>query len=83
VLIDPGIIARLGAVRTDAFKAGPGILMERPAFRAMIAGRLGPVQRTLALLAIELADMAARKRSPDDAFAVDVGAAVPARRGTL
>ncbi len=43
----------------------------------MIAGRLGPIQRTLALAAIERAQVAAGERSPDHAVAVDVRAADP------
>src|SRR5260370_17489946 len=32
VLVDPGVIARLGAVIAEAFKAGAGLLVEPPAF---------------------------------------------------
>src|SRR5262249_57516579 len=49
VLVDPGVIARLGAVVPEAFEAGSGILVERPAFRAVIAGRVRPVERTFPL----------------------------------
>src|SRR5712675_2890239 len=49
VLVDPGVIARLGAVLADAFEAGAGILMERPALGAVIAGRLRSVERRFAL----------------------------------
>src|SRR5262249_43616480 len=66
----------LGAVLADAFEAGPRILVERPALRAMIARRLGSVERTFALAAVEAADVAARERHPDDAPA---GGVAPAR----
>src|SRR6202008_2619985 len=56
VLVDPGVIARLGAVLADALEAGAGILIERPALRTMIAGRVRPVERSLALAAIETAE---------------------------
>ena len=49
MLIDPRVIARLGAVLADALEARTRILVEAPALRAVIAGRLRPVQRTLAL----------------------------------
>src|SRR5262249_19109908 len=75
VLIDPAVVARFGAVLADAFEAGPRILVQGPTLRAMIAGRLGAVERTLALAAVEAADMAARERHPDYALAVDVAPA--------
>ena len=55
VLVDPGVVARLGAVVSEAFKARAGIFVERPAFRAMIAGRGRSVERTFALAAVEAA----------------------------
>src|ERR1700682_1384261 len=64
VLIDPGVVARLGAVVADALEARAGILVERPAFRAMIAGRFRAVERALAFRAIEAAEMAAGERYP-------------------
>src|SRR5207249_3775765 len=75
VLVDPAVIAGLRAVRADAFEAGPRILIERPAFRAMIAGRLRPVEQTFALAPVEAADVAARERHPDHTLAVDIAAA--------
>src|SRR5580700_5688312 len=75
VLIDPGVVARLGTVVADALETRAGIFIERPALRAMIAGRLRSVERALALAAIESTKMAARQRYPDHAFAVDVAAA--------
>ena len=68
VLIDPGVVARLGAVVADALETRARIFVERPALRAMIAGRLRPVERTLSLGAIEAAEMAAGERNPDYAF---------------
>ena len=64
VLIDPGVVARLGAVVADAFEAGARILVERPALGAVIAGRLRSVERTLALAPVEAAEMAARRATP-------------------
>src|SRR4029434_10650450 len=75
VLVDPAVVARLGAVLADAFEAGPRILVERPALRAMIARCLWSVERTFALAAVEAADVAARERHPGDALAVDGGGA--------
>src|ERR1700733_8225133 len=60
MLVDPGVVARLSAVVADALEARARIFVERPALRAMIAGRLGAVERALALAAIESAEMAAR-----------------------
>src|SRR3984957_12427553 len=75
VLVDPGVIARLGGVIADAFKARARIFVERPAFRTMIAGRLRPVERAFAFAPVKTAEMAARERHPDHAFTVDVAAA--------
>ena len=69
------VVARLGAVLADALEARARILVERPALRAVIAGRLRAVERTLALAPVEAADVAARERHPHHALAVDVGAA--------
>src|SRR6202035_2513731 len=60
VLVDPGVIARLGAVLADAFEAGAGILIDRPAFRTMIAGGVRPVERAFALAAVKAAEVTAR-----------------------
>src|SRR3984885_12509500 len=75
VLIDPAVVARLGAVVADALEAGARIFVERPAFRAMIAGRFWAVERALAFRAMEAAEVAAGERHPDHALAVDVAAA--------
>src|ERR1035437_5320838 len=61
VLVDPGVIARLGAVLADAFEARSRILVERPALRAMVAGRSRAVERPFALASVEAAEMAARQ----------------------
>src|SRR4029077_18520075 len=68
-------VAGFGAVLTDALEARTGILVERPTLRTVVAGRLGAVERGLALAAVEAADVAARERHPHDALAVDVAAA--------
>src|SRR6266568_2021493 len=75
VLVDPGVIARLGAVIAEAFETGAGILVEAPAFRAMVAGGVRAVERALALAPVEAREMAARERPPRDAVLVDVAAA--------
>src|SRR5262249_29321837 len=69
------VVARLGAILADPLEAGAWILIEAPALGAMIAGRLGPVERPLALAPIEAADVARAHRGPYDALLVDVGAA--------
>src|SRR5207247_605348 len=66
VLVDPRVVTRFGAVRTDAFKSRSGILIERPTLRTMISCRLRPIQRTFALASIEASQMAARERNPHD-----------------
>src|SRR6266508_672701 len=53
VLVDPGVVARLGAVLAEAGEAGARILVERPALRTMVAGRRRPVERALALAPVE------------------------------
>src|SRR5580693_1499585 len=75
VLVDPGVIARLGRVIADAFKTRARIFVERPAFRTMIAGCVRAVERAFAFAAIEAAEMAAGERHPDHAFTVAIAAA--------
>src|SRR5258708_4129447 len=82
MLVDPGVIARLGAVLADAFEAGAGILIDGPALGAMIAGGSRPIERTLTLPAVEAAEMAARHRRPDHAVFVDIAAPVSSRQIT-
>ena len=68
VLVDPGIVTRLGAIIAETFKARSGILIKRPTFGAMIAGRFWPVERAFAFPAIETTQVAARQGHPDDAL---------------
>src|SRR5258708_18121320 len=75
VLVDPGVIARLGAVLTDAFEARAGILIDRPAFRTMIAGGVRPIERAFALAAVEASEATAPQRRPDHAPTVDIAPA--------
>src|SRR6516162_7628774 len=75
VLIDPGVIARLGAVITDPIKAGSRVFVESPAFWAMVTDCLRTVERALALAPIEAREMTARQRGPHYPVAVDVAAA--------
>src|SRR5262249_49171784 len=44
VLVDPRVVARLGAVLADAPEARTGILVKRPALTAVVAGRLGSIE---------------------------------------
>ena len=75
-LIDPGVVARLGAARSGhALELRARIRIERPAFGAMLAGRRRPVERPLAFSPVEAGEMTACQRSPDDAIAVDIHAA--------
>src|SRR3954452_1767808 len=80
VLVDPSVIARLGAVLADAVEARAGILIDGPALGAMIAGGSRPIERALALAAIEAAEVTARQRRPDHAALVDVAATDSERR---
>src|SRR6185436_7359713 len=75
VLVDPGVVARLGAVLADALEARSGILIEAPAFGTVITGGLRTVERSLALAPVEAADVARAHRGPHDALLVDVGPA--------
>src|SRR6266853_636731 len=74
VLVHPRVVARFSAVLADALEARARILIERPAFRTVVAGRGRPIEN-LALAAVEGAHVAARKRYPHHALAVDVAAA--------
>src|ERR1700686_5163954 len=60
VLVDPGVIARLGTILTDAFKARAGIPIDCPAFRTMIAGGVRPIERAFALAAVKAAEVTTR-----------------------
>src|SRR5690349_3049505 len=75
VLINPGIIAGLGAVLADVLKARAWILIKSPSLGTVIPCRLRAIQRTFALSSIKACKMTARKRRPDNALFVDVCAA--------
>ena len=49
MLIDPGVVARFGAVVADALKTGARIFVEGPSLLAVIARCSRSVQRTFAL----------------------------------
>src|SRR5262245_24484818 len=68
MLIDPGVVARLGAVVANALESRSRIFVEAPSLRAVIAGRGRSVQRSFAFCAIEAADMATGERNPEHAF---------------
>src|SRR5258707_8282441 len=53
VMIDPRIVARLGAGGFEALQTGARIFVVSKAFRAVIAGRVRPIQRILAFAAVE------------------------------
>src|SRR5689334_16918886 len=72
VLVDPRVVARLGAVLADALEARAGILVERPALGAVVPGRLRPVERAFAQPPVEDAHVAAREGYPYTALLVDV-----------
>src|SRR6266478_8589048 len=75
VLVDPAVVARLGAVVADAFEAWARVFGEFPTLGTMIAGGIGAVERPFAQAPVKAADMAARERYPDDPLAVDIAAA--------
>src|ERR1051326_1863287 len=56
VLIDPGVVARFGAVIAEAGEARARVFVERPAFRTMLAGRGRAVERAFTLAAVEAAE---------------------------
>src|ERR1017187_4906465 len=57
VLIDPGVVARLDAGLGHVGEARAGQAVETPAFRTVIAGRRGAVERTAALAPVEAAQV--------------------------
>src|SRR5262245_31378168 len=75
VLVHPGVIARLGGAVLEALETWAWILIIPESLGAVIAGGSGPVERTLALTAIEAHQRAVRARPPKDAVLVDVAAA--------
>src|SRR5882724_3945390 len=77
-LIDPGVVARLGAARIrHVRKLWPRVRIERPALGTVLSRRLGSVEGPLALAPVEAREMPAGKRRPHDAVPVDVHAARP------
>src|SRR6266545_3955480 len=75
VVVHPGVVARLSAAVLEALEGRARVLVVREAFGAVVAGRSGPVERTLALAPIEADQRAVRARSPEYAVLVDVAAA--------
>src|SRR5262249_21149278 len=75
VLVDPSIIARLGGPIVETLEGGARVLVMRKAFRAMVAGRCRPVERTFALAPVEADQGAIRARAPDHPVLVDVTSA--------
>src|SRR5439155_15601931 len=73
--INPGVVACLGAARIlDVPQLWSRQLIERPTFGAMRAGRRRSSEN-LAFAAVEAGEVAACKRRPEDAVAVDIAAA--------
>jgi len=80
-LVDPGVIARLGAASRHILNCGPGNRNERPPFgQSLPSAACGPLSGPLHLRRIELAHVAARQRHIGDTIAVDVEAARPEPR---
>src|SRR5215813_6707075 len=75
VVVDPGVVARLGAGVLKNFEARPRILVVREALGAVIPGRVWPVERALALAPVEADQSAVRARGPQHPVLVDVAAA--------
>src|SRR5262249_47138814 len=75
VVIDPTVVARLGAGVLEAVEARARIPVVREAFGAVIAGRLRAVERGLAPATVEADERAVRARPPQDAVLVDVAPA--------
>ena len=72
-LIDPGVIARLGAARIGHVrKLRPRERVERPALRTVLTRRLGSIERARALAAVEASQVSAGERCPHDAVPCDV-----------
>src|SRR5262249_36546512 len=75
MLVDPRIVTGLCAVLADPLKPGTWVLIKTPAFGTVIAGSLGTIQRAFAFSPVEAGQVSARKRCPNHALLVDVGAA--------
>src|SRR4029434_10629835 len=78
VLINPSVIARLGAPRVcHALELRSRKWVERPTFRTVLSRRGRAVKRPVALAPVEAGEMSACQWHPDDAVAIDVHAARP------
>src|SRR3989454_7364155 len=79
-LIDPGVVACLGAARIrHVHELWPRVWMKRPAFRTVLTGRGGPVERPLAFAADPEPENSARQGRPEHGVASDVPAPPPLR----
>src|SRR2546428_12856819 len=77
VVIDPGVIAGLGAGVLEAVEARARVLVEREAFGAVIAGRLRAVERRLALAPAEADQRDVGAPGPQDDVLVAAAAPPP------
>src|SRR5262249_25864259 len=75
VLVDPGIVARLGAGVLQTFEARPRVLVNRASLWTVIAVRVRPIERTLALAPVEADQSAIRAGPPQHPVLVNVAAA--------
>src|ERR1035438_1729674 len=64
VLVDPGVVARLRAGVFEALEARARIPVIGETFLAVITSRIRPVERALALAAVETDQRAVRARTP-------------------
>src|SRR5213593_303806 len=75
-LIDPDVVARLGAARLrHVLQLRAGEWIECPALGAVLPRGVRSIQRPLALAPVEAREMSARERCPGDAVPIDVHAA--------
>src|SRR5712671_4148684 len=75
VLVHPRVVTRLHTELRKLGKSGPGQIVKGPAFGTVIAGGLRSIQRCFAFATIEFTELPTGERHPDDALAIDVGAA--------
>ena len=77
VLVHPVVVVGVGGapIRRVALEVRARHRVERPALRAVLAGGVRAVQRSLALAPIEAGVVAAGQHGPEDAVGVDVHAA--------
>src|SRR5437899_1030539 len=72
-LIDPGVVAGLGAARLGHLsELGPGKRIERPALGAVLSRGRRPVEWPLALAPVEAREVSAGERRPGDTVPIDV-----------